>query len=66
VSTDGQVEVVIHPADTDRRARLLGPDGELDAPDLPVSVRLLGVDVTGARGAGGPLRDGPDLREVGR
>jgi uncharacterized protein (TIGR02677 family) len=61
VSTDGQVEVVIHPADTDRRTRLRGPDGELDAPDLPVSVRLLGVEVTGAQ-----QHDHRELREVGR
>jgi uncharacterized protein (TIGR02677 family) len=46
VSADGQVEIVCHPPDTVRRARLRGPDGTLDAPDLLVSVQLLGVDAT--------------------
>jgi uncharacterized protein (TIGR02677 family) len=46
VSADGQVEVVLHPPDTTRRARLKSPDGTLDAPDLRVSVELLGVDAT--------------------
>jgi uncharacterized protein (TIGR02677 family) len=46
VSADGQVEVVVHPPDTARRARLVGPDGTLDAPDLRVSIELLGVDAT--------------------
>lgn len=42
LSADGQVEVVLHPADTDRRTRLRGPDGTLDVPDLAVEISLLG------------------------
>jgi hypothetical protein len=45
---------------------LLGPCGALDAPDLPVSVRLLGVEVTGAEVADVHRRTGSELRQVGR
>ncbi|WP_052667154.1 TIGR02677 family protein [Nitriliruptor alkaliphilus] len=52
VSADGQVEVVVHRLDTDRRALLVSPDGTLDTPDYSVTITLLGVEVTARQGAG--------------
>lgn len=54
LSSDGQVEVVVydqHTRDALPRTELSCSEGTLDAPDLPISIRLLGIDVlTGLTG----------------
>ena len=48
-SSDGQVEVVVYPLDTQRTCRLETDLGALIAPDFRLSVRLRGTDIaTGA------------------
>lgn len=49
ISSDGQVEVIVHPRDTFSTCRIETSAGVLTAPDIRLSVRLCGVDVaTGA------------------
>lgn len=52
-SSDGQVEVVVHPLDTDRTCRLMTDRGSLTAPDFRLSVRLRGVEAITARTGSG-------------
>jgi uncharacterized protein (TIGR02677 family) len=47
-SSDGQVEVIVHPLDTDRTCRLVTEAGTLTAPDFRLSVRLRGTEVVTA------------------
>jgi uncharacterized protein (TIGR02677 family) len=66
ISADGQVEVVVYPHRpwSLNRVLLRSGDGTMEAPDLPISIRLLGVDVLS--GAVGGDVDGVALTlEVG-
>lgn len=45
ISSDGQVEVIVHPADTSRTCRVETDAGVLTAPDFRLSVRLCGIDI---------------------
>lgn len=63
-SSDGQVEVIVHPLDTPRTCCLETDAGALTAPDFRLSVRLRGIDIaTGAAtrnsAAGGGANQGP-------
>lgn len=47
ISSDGQVEVIVHPADSERVCQLVTDAGTLTAPDFRLSIRLRGVDING-------------------